>query len=96
MHYYYHLSPKLVYNKQTYHFPVERRAHFCSSALSAKPQIHESSVLPTETKVSNKSKKKARRESPEAVLRLKLDACSKHGDVIEALRLYDEERINGT
>lgn len=35
------------------------------------------------------------RESPEGVLRHKLDMCSKRGDVAEALRLYDEARGNG-
>ncbi|XP_030477711.2 proteinaceous RNase P 1, chloroplastic/mitochondrial [Cannabis sativa] len=45
--------------------------------------------------VSNRATKKARRESPEGLLKHKFDMCSKHGDVAEALRLYDEARING-
>ncbi|RVW78489.1 Proteinaceous RNase P 1, chloroplastic/mitochondrial [Vitis vinifera] len=45
--------------------------------------------------MSNKARKKARRESPEGVLRFKLDMCSKRGDVVEALRLYDEARSLG-
>uniref|UniRef100_F6H1S8 ribonuclease P n=3 Tax=Vitis vinifera TaxID=29760 RepID=F6H1S8_VITVI len=45
--------------------------------------------------MSNKARKKARRESPEGVLRFKLDMCSKRGDVVEALRLYDEARSRG-
>lgn len=40
-------------------------------------------------------KRKAWRESPEGVLRHKLDMCSKHGDISEALRLYDEARSIG-
>uniref|UniRef100_A0A5B7BWT7 ribonuclease P n=1 Tax=Davidia involucrata TaxID=16924 RepID=A0A5B7BWT7_DAVIN len=43
---------------------------------------------------SKKSKKKARRESPEGLLRHSLDMCSRHGDVAEAIRLYDDARIN--
>ena len=35
---------------------------------------------------------KARRESPEGILRHKLDMCSRRGDLLEALRLYDEAR----
>lgn len=34
------------------------------------------------------------RESPEGLLRHKLGICSKNGDVIEALRLYDEAQSN--
>ncbi|XP_052194532.1 proteinaceous RNase P 1, chloroplastic/mitochondrial [Diospyros lotus] len=45
--------------------------------------------------LSSKAKKKARREAPEAVLKHKLDMCSKNGDVVEALRLYDEARAKG-
>nr|6LVR_A Chain A, Proteinaceous RNase P 1, chloroplastic/mitochondrial [Arabidopsis thaliana]6LVR_C Chain C, Proteinaceous RNase P 1, chloroplastic/mitochondrial [Arabidopsis thaliana] len=44
---------------------------------------------------SRKAKKKAIQQSPEALLKQKLDMCSKKGDVLEALRLYDEARRNG-
>ncbi|KDP42693.1 hypothetical protein JCGZ_23633 [Jatropha curcas] len=73
---------------------MDRRAHLCSFALSATPQINESSVSGT-NKISNNAKRKSRRESPEGVLRWKLDKCSKSGDLVEALRLYDEARSNG-
>ncbi|KAI3470354.1 hypothetical protein Pfo_027017 [Paulownia fortunei] len=43
---------------------------------------------------TRKSKKKALRESPEMILRVKLDQCSKNGDLTEALRLYNEARIS--
>ncbi|EEF36338.1 multidrug resistance pump, putative [Ricinus communis] len=94
LHYHYYVFPKPVCNIQASRFCMERRVQFCSSALSAKPQIHESSALAAK-KVSNKAKKKARQESPEGVLRSKIDNCSKHGNLVEALRLYDEARING-
>ncbi|KAK9292583.1 hypothetical protein L1049_020557 [Liquidambar formosana] len=68
--------------------------HLCTSSLSAESPIHKSSAKTTNT-LSNRAKKKARRESPDGVLRYKLDMCSKHGDVVEALRLYDEARSNG-
>lgn len=42
------------------------------------------------------SKKKARRESPEFILRRSLDMCSKNGDLPEALRLYDAARAAAT
>ncbi|XP_021298918.1 proteinaceous RNase P 1, chloroplastic/mitochondrial isoform X3 [Herrania umbratica] len=45
--------------------------------------------------MSNKARKKAHRESPESVLKYKLDMCSKHGNLVEALRLYEEGRSNG-
>lgn len=43
---------------------------------------------------SRLSRKKARRETPEMILRIKLDRCSKNGDLAEALRLYNEARVN--
>ncbi|KDP43204.1 hypothetical protein JCGZ_22756 [Jatropha curcas] len=73
---------------------MDGRARFCSFAHSTTPQIHESSASGT-NKVSRKSNKMARRESPEWVLKWKLDRCSKSGDLVEALRLYDEARSNG-
>ncbi|KAH7544427.1 hypothetical protein JRO89_XS15G0165200 [Xanthoceras sorbifolium] len=76
-------------------FSMNTRTRFCTvAALSKKSSVHESSV-PSSNTLSNKSKKKARREAPEGVLKHKLDMCSKHGDVVEALRLYDEARSNG-
>ncbi|XP_010911060.1 proteinaceous RNase P 1, chloroplastic/mitochondrial isoform X2 [Elaeis guineensis] len=46
--------------------------------------------------VSTRSKKKARRESPEGLLRYHLDMCSKRSDLPEALRLYDAARAAST
>ncbi|GFP90059.1 proteinaceous RNase p 1 chloroplastic/mitochondrial [Phtheirospermum japonicum] len=43
---------------------------------------------------ARRSNKKALRESPEMILRVKLDHCSKNGDLTEALRLYNEARLN--
>ncbi|KAF6170509.1 hypothetical protein GIB67_031917 [Kingdonia uniflora] len=69
--------------------------HFSTSTLSA--TLHESSSPTTIiTPMSRKSRKKAYKESPEAVLKHKLDMCSKHEEVDEALRLYDEGRTCGT
>ncbi|GMY32259.1 proteinaceous RNase P 1, chloroplastic/mitochondrial-like isoform X3 [Fagus crenata] len=39
--------------------------------------------------------RKARRQSPEGLLKHNLDMCSRHGDLLEALRLYDEARRDG-
>lgn len=43
----------------------------------------------------SRSKKQLRRERPENQLRHKLDICSKNGDLLEALRLYDEALSSG-
>ncbi|KAF9609734.1 hypothetical protein IFM89_018182 [Coptis chinensis] len=48
--------------------------------------------MPIGRTMSKKAQNKAYRQSPEGVLHLKLDMCSKHGDLVEALRLYDEAR----
>lgn len=45
--------------------------------------------------LSNKARRKAIHESPEGVLRHKLNECSKEGDIVQALKLYDEARNNG-
>lgn len=68
---------------------MEKRISFGTLAMSPE------SSAPVTNPTSNRAKKKARRESPEGVLRYKLDMCSKDGDVVEALRLYDEARSNG-
>ncbi|KAL6329792.1 hypothetical protein AAG906_037499 [Vitis piasezkii] len=73
---------------------MNKSAHFSYLALSATNKYIPESSAVAET-MSNKARKKARRESPEGVLRFKLDMCSKRGDVVEALRLYDEARSRG-
>nr|GFA22435.1 proteinaceous RNase P 1, chloroplastic/mitochondrial [Tanacetum cinerariifolium] len=44
--------------------------------------------------MSNKSEKKARRESPSGKLLYLLGRCSKYNNTLEALRLYDEALVN--
>lgn len=80
---------KRSYDKQFIHLSFNKSTNFCTSSLSQRPSTLDESTM------SNKAKKKARRESPEGLLRYKLDMCSKVGNVVEALRLYDEARSNG-
>ncbi|VVB07379.1 unnamed protein product [Arabis nemorensis] len=70
---------------------VERSRHLCNMPLAAAKQ---SAPSPSEN-ISRRAKKKAIQQSPEAVLKQKLDMCSRNGDVGEALRLYDEAKRNG-
>ncbi|XP_027344418.1 proteinaceous RNase P 1, chloroplastic/mitochondrial-like [Abrus precatorius] len=49
----------------------------------------------TLVKLSSRARRKAFHDSPEGVLLRKLNECSKDGDVIQALRLYDEARKLG-
>ncbi|KAL7148457.1 hypothetical protein ABFS83_06G179700 [Erythranthe nasuta] len=44
--------------------------------------------------VTRRIKKQALRDSPEIMLRVNLDQCSKNGDLDEALRLYHEAKLN--
>lgn len=67
-----------------------KTSRFCTLALSRQTPAPVSA-----NPISKKAAKKARRESPEGVLRYKLDMCSKNGDLAEAIRLYDEARSNG-
>ncbi|KAL3538606.1 hypothetical protein ACH5RR_001972 [Cinchona calisaya] len=66
---------------------MKKTTHLCTSAILQKDQN------PFVT-AGHKSRKKSRRESPEILLRHKLDQCSKRGDLGEALRIYDEARRN--
>ncbi|KAM5567403.1 proteinaceous RNase P 1, chloroplastic/mitochondrial [Rosa sericea] len=76
----------------TYSFSMNQRLNLCTLALS---KDRPPAPAPPPPRLSNKALKKARRESPEAVLKHNLDMCSRHGQVVEALRLYDEARSNG-
>ncbi|XP_010522307.1 PREDICTED: proteinaceous RNase P 1, chloroplastic/mitochondrial [Tarenaya hassleriana] len=69
---------------------MAQNRHLSTMSLTAK----ESKELPPNN-ISKKVNKKAQRDSPETMLKLKLDMCSKRGDVVEGLRLYDEARSNG-
>lgn len=95
LHYHTYYFTKPLADIMQNRFSMDSRIGFCILALSKKSTIHES-LTPATNTVSNKANKKARRESPEGVLRHRLDMCSKHGDVVEALRLYDEARSHGT
>ncbi|XP_010260408.1 PREDICTED: proteinaceous RNase P 1, chloroplastic/mitochondrial-like isoform X2 [Nelumbo nucifera] len=93
LHYPILISFKSVINKKN-SFSSNKRIHLSTLALSATVPTNESSTSTT-TSLSNKSRKKAHRESPENLLRFNLDMCSKRGDLVEALRLYDDARSKG-
>lgn len=58
---------------------------------------NDSSTTPGQSSHSMMRKsKKERYEAPENVLKQKLDMCSKHNNVQEALNLYEHARVNGT
>ncbi|XLS66564.1 hypothetical protein HN51_026538 [Arachis hypogaea] len=59
-----------------------------------KSQSHHLSTLaePTAVKLSTKARRRIARGSPEGILKHKLDECSKTGNLVEALRLYDAAR----
>lgn len=83
LHFHYSLNP--IFSVVPRKFPMNRYSQ--CSALTNKP----SSPNPP---LSNKEKKKARRESPQAVLLHKLGFCSKNKNLVEALQLYDDARLN--
>lgn len=69
---------------------MQRINHFTTLAASRTS----TSISKTATE-RMKGKKKARMELPENILKHKLDMCSKHRELVEALQLYDEARRNG-
>ncbi|KAL6545232.1 hypothetical protein OROGR_009106 [Orobanche gracilis] len=60
------------------------------SNTSSEALLQESTVPGT-----RRSRRRARRESPEMILGVKLDQCSRNGDWANALHLYDEAKANG-
>ncbi|KAJ4951510.1 hypothetical protein NE237_028342 [Protea cynaroides] len=82
-------------NKDNNSFSMNKSIRLCSTAVSAMAATHESSKTTIKAAISNKTKRKANRESPESVLGQKLNMCSKRGDLAEALRLYDDARSKG-
>ncbi|KAK6256366.1 Protein-only RNase P [Theobroma cacao] len=91
---YYHLflKPVRISNVHVNYFAVDKTRNLSAVATAAKSTVNTSNST---NAMSNKARKKAHRESPESVLKYKLDMCSKHGKLVEALRLYEEGRSNG-
>ncbi|XP_028805991.1 proteinaceous RNase P 1, chloroplastic/mitochondrial isoform X2 [Neltuma alba] len=80
-------------NKFSYSFLGDQKSHLSTSSQTAASLVECSGGITN--RLSNKAKRKAINESPEGVLRHKLNKCSKDGDMVEALKLYDEARSNG-
>ncbi|CAH2059812.1 unnamed protein product [Thlaspi arvense] len=87
----YHTSLPVKGSRDRGLFLVDHNRHLCSLPLAAAKQ---SPPSPSQN-LSRKAKKKAIQQSPEALLKQKLDMCSRNGDAVEALRLYDEAKRNG-
>lgn len=75
-------------------FSMDKTTHFTTLAKTVSSSDDEFSKGTTTTtvKLSSKARRKAAQESPEGVLKSKLNRCSKAGDVLQALHLYDEAR----
>ncbi|XVF00065.1 hypothetical protein REPUB_Repub03eG0253700 [Reevesia pubescens] len=85
--------PVSISNVNVNFFAVDKTRNLSAVATAAKPGLN---TYDSTTKVmSNKARKKAHRESPEGDFKYKLDMCSRHGRLEEALGLYDEGRSNG-
>ncbi|GKV29407.1 hypothetical protein SLEP1_g38339 [Rubroshorea leprosula] len=73
------------------YLPINTRTHLCTAAATMKSPANENH----KTELSGKAKRKRERDLPENVLKGKLSRCSKGGNLVEALSLYDEARTNG-
>ncbi|KAK4375251.1 hypothetical protein RND71_005928 [Anisodus tanguticus] len=82
---FHHIKPIHTKFPHTIPFSMNKKTHFCTSASFLQE--------PTKT-LSSRSRKKARHDAPESVLRHQLDQCSKRGDLTEALHLYEEAKLN--
>lgn len=84
---------KYILNRNTAgSFSVDKKAHLSTLGQTATSLVECSERVPV---ISKKAKRKAEHESPAGVLKHKLSGCSKDGDVVQALKLYDEARNNG-
>ncbi|KAI4305820.1 hypothetical protein L6164_029163 [Bauhinia variegata] len=75
-------------------FSFYRTSHLSTLSQTAISSIDEPTGKNT-NRISRREKKKAAYEDPANVLKHKLNSCSKHRNVVEALQLYDEARKNG-
>ncbi|KAL4179849.1 hypothetical protein AMTRI_Chr13g122180 [Amborella trichopoda] len=76
--------------------PPKPLPSFSSISLSTRAMKAPTPQTPTpQPQETQTRKKKAKRESPEGLLRFGLDMCSKHGDAVEAIRLYDDALEKG-
>ncbi|GMI80517.1 proteinaceous RNase P 1 [Hibiscus trionum] len=74
-------------------FAVDKTRNLSAVATAKKSGLNASNSSTNE--MSNKERKKAKKESPEFLFKVKLDKCSKHGKLEEALCLYDESISDG-
>ncbi|MBA0871531.1 hypothetical protein Goshw_027112 [Gossypium schwendimanii] len=88
-------KPVSIANVNVNFFAVDKTRNLSAVATAKKSGLNASSSSSRTNEMTNKAKKKARMESPEFLLKIKLDMCSKHGKLEEALRLYDESISNG-
>ncbi|KAL8160195.1 hypothetical protein V2J09_001732 [Rumex salicifolius] len=98
---FYALRPRLCSPINTvipFNFTCFDKGKLSRFSVMAVPSASSSSSIPGLSSISmnsRSSRKKARHEAPESVLKHKLDMCSKNNDLLEALRLYDDARANG-
>ncbi|XP_017240728.1 proteinaceous RNase P 1, chloroplastic/mitochondrial [Daucus carota subsp. sativus] len=86
LHFHHSLCPTLSFVSRK--LPMNRFSQFCTfSAVTGKSSSPNAPL-------SNKEKKKVRRESPQGVLLHKLGVCSKDRNLVEALQLYDDAKVN--
>ncbi|OIW15873.1 hypothetical protein TanjilG_04408 [Lupinus angustifolius] len=80
-------------NRSSFSHNAKRTLTVTSDSLSIKktPQRDDK----TSVKLLGRARRKAEKESPEGVLKSKLGQCSKAGNVVQALSLYDDARKKG-
>ncbi|CAF1823483.1 hypothetical protein HID58_059393 [Brassica napus] len=86
----YHSSLQVKGTRDRRRILVDQNRHLCTIPEAAKQP-----PASTSENLSRKARKKAIQQSPESMLKQKLDMCSRNGNVLEALRLYDEAKRNG-
>ncbi|XP_054816103.1 proteinaceous RNase P 1, chloroplastic/mitochondrial-like isoform X2 [Prosopis cineraria] len=87
------INMKCILKQFSYSFLADQTSHLSTLSQAATSVVECSGGITS--RLSNKAKRKAINESPEGILRHKLNECSKGGDIVEALKLYDEARSNG-
>ncbi|KAK7271931.1 hypothetical protein RJT34_28208 [Clitoria ternatea] len=89
------LTPLFCFLTQSHSSRPLLSCHNAKHTFTTLAQSRDRGTTTTTVQLSNKARRKAFLRSPEGVLLNKLNECSKHGDVVQALHHYDDARKLG-
>ena len=88
-------EPDTSFTRRTHGYRDKRGTSISRHTVTERAKKKENENLVQKNNTEKKTKKKKDQDSPEVKLRVALDMCSKRGDVMGALSLYDSARAGG-